>query len=284
MVRLLTAHLPLASAGAKTTSVFKENGVRVTADAGDTIDDDDTPEVVAAPVKVATAPIPAASRADPADSVQPTMLLAMAPPSAPVPAAKPAIDPTKPRIAASDVVPIAPTTRETRTSSDHGAAVAMARAILLPEAGKPMRTPVEAPVRTAAVTVPVPAPAAEARGAKPSAPAATVLMAREVAPPTTASIARTKPEETAPKLSKHTGWIVQIGAYDTDKAARAALDKARGKGGATLTRAEGFTEEAVMNTGRLWRARFAGFADQKRAEDACKALKRMDFACLALRQ
>ena len=277
MVRLLTAHLPLASAGAKTTSVFKENGVRLSADATD-VDDDDAPVAIAAPVKVAAAPAPAASRADPIDSVQPTMLLAMAAP-VPTPAAKPAIDPMKPRIAASDVEPIAPTTRQVRTSSDHGAAVAMARAILLPEAGKPMRTPVEAPVRAAAVAVPVPAPAV-----RPTAPAATILMAREVAPPTTASIARNKPEDTAPKVSKHTGWIVQIGAYDTDRAARVALDKARGKGGAALARAEGFTEEAVMNTGRLWRARFAGFADQKRAEDACKALKRMDFACLALRQ
>ena len=297
MAQLLATYLPQASAGAKTSSVFKENGVRRSADLGD----DGAEEVALAeamPDQIAAAPIAAPAPAPvrvaaapsraPAETNEPPLaLMAMAP--VPTAAPSPGIDRTKPRIAASDVVPIRAPERTVRASADHGAAVAMARAILLPDAGKPMQPSHAEPVRTAsvapvvAVPTSMPVPVPEARPMRAPEPA---RAQREAAVQTTASIARSKVEEPVPtpKSAQRSGWLVQIGAYDSDKSARAALDKARGKGGPALGRAEGFTEQATTGSGRVWRARFAGFQDQKRADDACKALKRAEFACLALRQ
>lgn len=309
MARLLTAYVTQASPGAKVSSVFRENGVRLSADlGGDAVEEVAVAEVLPtpAPVRVAAAPMPAPAAvsararaaaptsdeddADPAPIGRPMALMAAVQPH-PTPAA---VDPLKPRLAASDVVPIAPPEQRVRTSADHGAAVAMARAILLPDAGKPMRAPAEPPVRTAAAAplamapmpTPAPVPAPDTRPTRPASLAMATISSREVAAVTTASVARPKIEEPVPvpKAAHRSGWMVQIGAYDNDKAARAALDKARGKGGSVLARVEGFTEQAATGSGRIWRARFAGFQDQKRAEDACKALKRKDFSCLALRQ
>ena len=286
MAALLSAYLPQASAGGKQSSVFEETGSVRTADLGDDDESDVTALPVAAPTRVAA--LPAAAPARPAvgtvevERVEPMALMAVAPaPVAPAPVVT-----NKPRIAASDVVPLTAPARDTRTSTDHGAAVAMARAILLPRNAAPM--PVEAPVRVAAVPAPRPAPVAEPAAARPTTLAEATISPREVATATTGTLPRPKVAEPAAvpaaKAIQHQGWLVQIGAYDSDKAARAALDKAKGKGGPVLARAEGFTEAATTGSGRVWRARFAGFQDQKRAEEACKALKRKDFACLALRQ
>lgn len=311
MARLLTTYIGQAAGGSKVSSVFDENGIALTADAGEIVPDE-TPIPVRAPaaLKVAAAPMPAPARAsqaysdeeEPADAGRPMALAAVvapAPIAAPAPVAASAPSANKPRIAASDIVPIAPPERDPRRSTDHGAAVAMARAILLPDAGRPMAPSSLPPVRTAAVSTsamapaaplpaPVAAPQVEVHPAKPPSLADVTVTHREVAAVTTGSLARPRVEEPPPppvaKAVHHTGWLVQIGAYDNEKAARAALDKAKGKGGSVLARAEGFAEQATTGSGRVWRARFAGFADQKRADDACKALKRKDFACLALRQ
>jgi len=80
------------------------------------------------------------------------------------------------------------------------------------------------------------------------------------------------------------GWLIQIGAYDGERAAKSALASARDKVGGKLASAEGFTESIGGGSRRLWRARFAGFKDQSAADDACRALKRKKVACLALRQ
>ena len=300
MANLLTTYLPQASSGGKVSSVFRENGLRHSADAGDAFLEevavaDNAP--IDEPVRIAAAPVappPAvAPRSEPSEVGQPMALLAMAPA---VHAPTPTVDANKPRIAASDVVPISTPRREMRPSDDHGAAVAMARAILLPDAGKPMRPVAEAPVRTASpllamapvaspASVPMAIVAPETRAPKPMSLAEATISSREVAVATTGSVPKPRAEEPPlPKIAARTGWMLQIGAYDNDRAARAALDKARDRGGAVLSRAEGFTEPTVTGSGRVWRARFAGFADQKRAEDACKALKRKDLACLALRQ
>ena len=296
MAQLLVTYLPQASAGAKVSSVFKENGVRRTAEA----EDDDVETTVAdmasesTPMRIPTA-APAEIRATPAsraiehvaavveEPATPQAPLALAPVAAP--------SPNKPRIAASDVVPIQPPEARSRsTSADHGAAVAMARAILLPDAGKPMRTAPEAPVRVATTTISVVPPAAPAVAhdartpARPTSLAGATVSAREVEVHTTASVPRTRVEEPVAKSSGRSGWMVQIGAYDTDRAARTALDKAKDQAGSALGRADAFTEQATTGSGRVWRARFAGFHDQKRAEDACKALKRKNISCLALRQ
>jgi D-alanyl-D-alanine carboxypeptidase len=294
MASLLAAYLPRASGGGKVSSVFAENGTRTAsaADDGDT-GDDETALPTPAPARIAALPVSAPSRSSGStdegsaeETAEPMALMAVTPPPAPAPAP---IAPHRPRIASSDVVPIAQPEHVGRTSADHGAAVAMARAILLPRTGQPIPEAVTPPPRpvVVAAAVPRPVPVAEPAPAQPHSLAAATISSREIAAATTGALPRHKVDPApvpSPKIAQHQGWMVQIGAYDNEKAARAALDKARGKGGSALARTEAFTEPAHTGSGRVWRARFAGFADQKRAEAACKALKRKDFACLALRQ
>jgi D-alanyl-D-alanine carboxypeptidase len=80
-----------------------------------------------------------------------------------------------------------------------------------------------------------------------------------------------------------TGWIIQIGATDSEVAARKLLDRARSSAQRALASAEAFTESVDKNGSRLWRARFAGFGDHKEANAACAALKSRAFACMAAR-
>jgi D-alanyl-D-alanine carboxypeptidase len=292
MASLLAAYLPRASAGGKVSSVFAENGIRTAAAEDD--GDDETALPTPAPARVAALPVSAPPRSSgatdegSAESVaEPMALMAVtpAPAAAPTPVA-----PHRPRIASSDIVPIAQPEHVGRPSADHGAAVAMARAILLPRTGQPIPASVTPPPRpTVVAAAPRPVPVAEPAPPRPASLAMATISSREIAAATatTGALPRHKAEPApvpSPKVAHHQGWVVQIGAYDNEKAARAALDKARGKGVSALARTEAFTEPAHTGSGRVWRARFAGFADQKRAETACKALKRKDFACLALRQ
>lgn len=293
MASLLAGYLPRASTGGKVSSVFAENGIRTASAADD--DDDEAALPTPAPSRVAALPVSAPSRAtDSSDegsaeeTAAPMALMAVTPAPAPAPAP---VAPHRPRIASSDIVPIAQPEHVGRTSADHGAAVAMARAILLPRTGQPIPEAVTPPPRPVVVAAAAPRSTPVAEPAPPPPPppslAAATISSRDIAAATTGALPRHKAEPApvpSPKIAQHQGWVVQIGAYDNEKAARAALDKARGKGGSALARTEAFTEPTHTGSGRVWRARFAGFADQKRAETACKALKRKDFACLALRQ
>ena len=72
------------------------------------------------------------------------------------------------------------------------------------------------------------------------------------------------PMRRPPATAIRTGWIIQIGATDSETAARKLLDKARSSAQRVLSSAEPFTETVDKNGSRLWRARFAGFDDQKR--------------------
>ena len=84
-------------------------------------------------------------------------------------------------------------------------------------------------------------------------------------------------------VAARAGWIIQIGAADSETAARKLLDRAKSSAERALAKAEPFTESIDKNGSRLWRARFAGFEDQKQAKAACAALKSRDFACMAAR-
>lgn len=214
-----------------------------------------------------------------------------------------------------------------KPSVERGAAVAMARAVLLP-ADAPAAQPQPTPITLAAATTMAPQPAAPARpvvfsnggdklppkdtGRLPSADAprvtsladatishkevADLVVTSSVAP--RAAKADTKPDTKAstpaPALAPQVasvktssdpapqgGWVIQIGAVDGENAARALIAKAQDKVGGALKGRSGFTEEASKG---IVRARFAGFADQTTANAACSALKKKDFACLALKR
>ena len=80
----------------------------------------------------------------------------------------------------------------------------------------------------------------------------------------------------------HTGWIIQVGALETESEARQRLDAARNQARGLLVKADPFTESVSKGDKKLFRARFAGL-DRDQAEAACKTLKRSDISCIAIR-
>lgn len=114
-----------------------------------------------------------------------------------------------------------------------------------------------------------------------------------IAPVATASIAprKAKPvkvepaEEIVPAAQKSAakGWVIQVGAVDTQKAASALLKKAQAAAGAALGSAEPMTEVTTSKGKTVVRARFAGFASEKAAKKACAAVKKGDLGCFTLR-
>jgi D-alanyl-D-alanine carboxypeptidase len=80
-----------------------------------------------------------------------------------------------------------------------------------------------------------------------------------------------------------TGWIVQVGALESESEAKQRIDLARTKASALLSKADPFTETTVSKDNRtLYRARFAGL-DRDSAEAVCRTLKRADISCMTVR-
>jgi D-alanyl-D-alanine carboxypeptidase len=79
-----------------------------------------------------------------------------------------------------------------------------------------------------------------------------------------------------------TGWIVQVGALESEGEAKQRIDLARTKASALLSKADPFTEPVVSKDRTLFRARFAGL-DRDSAEAVCKTLKRADISCMTVR-
>jgi D-alanyl-D-alanine carboxypeptidase len=79
-----------------------------------------------------------------------------------------------------------------------------------------------------------------------------------------------------------TGWLIQIGAFDSEAEARQHLSEAQLQASTVLAAADPFTEGVQRGDKLLYRARFAGF-DKESAEIACKELKRGHFECMALK-
>ena len=77
-------------------------------------------------------------------------------------------------------------------------------------------------------------------------------------------------------------WIVQVGALESEAEASKRLSEARASASAQLGKAEQFTETVDKGDKRLYRARFANL-DRDHAEAACKALKRSDISCIAIK-
>jgi D-alanyl-D-alanine carboxypeptidase len=81
----------------------------------------------------------------------------------------------------------------------------------------------------------------------------------------------------------HTGWIVQVGALESESEARQRIEAARNQARGLLAKADPFTEPVVAKGDRkLFRARFAGL-DRDQAEAVCRTLKRSDISCIAVR-
>jgi D-alanyl-D-alanine carboxypeptidase len=84
-------------------------------------------------------------------------------------------------------------------------------------------------------------------------------------------------------VAVHTGWIIQVGALETESEARQRLEVARDQARGMLSKADPFTEPVVAKGERkLFRARFAGL-DSDQAEAVCRTLKRSDISCFTVR-
>lgn len=88
--------------------------------------------------------------------------------------------------------------------------------------------------------------------------------------------------ETAPKSAiAHSGWIVQVGALESEAEAQKRIEAARSQAQGLLSKADPFTETVSKGDKTLIRARFAGL-DRDQAEAVCKKLKRADMSCMTV--
>ncbi|MBR0788875.1 D-alanyl-D-alanine carboxypeptidase [Bradyrhizobium manausense] len=115
-----------------------------------------------------------------------------------------------------------------------------------------------------------------ATAAAPPAPVARLASA-DPAPQPIQMSATTKPAVT------HSGWIVQVGALESESEAQQRIEAARSSARGLLSRADPFTEPVVARDNRkLYRARFAGL-ERDQAEAVCRTLKRADISCMTVR-
>jgi D-alanyl-D-alanine carboxypeptidase len=98
--------------------------------------------------------------------------------------------------------------------------------------------------------------------------------------------AGTVPPSPAPALfakpHPRSGWMIQVGAYPAEQAAKQRLSAVQSKASKILTGADAFTEPVAKGGTTYYRARFAGL-DKDRAEAACKYLKRNDVECVTIK-
>ncbi|HZE53319.1 MAG TPA: D-alanyl-D-alanine carboxypeptidase [Bradyrhizobium sp.] len=84
-------------------------------------------------------------------------------------------------------------------------------------------------------------------------------------------------------VAPRTGWIIQVGALDSEEEARQRIEAARNQAHGLLTKADPFTEPVVgKGDKKLFRARFAGL-DRDQAEAVCRTLKRSDISCITIK-
>jgi D-alanyl-D-alanine carboxypeptidase len=90
------------------------------------------------------------------------------------------------------------------------------------------------------------------------------------------------PTQSAQPVAVRTGWIIQVGALESEAEARQRIDAARNQAHGLLAKADPFTETVSKGDKTLVRARFAGL-DRDQAEAVCRALKRSDISCITIR-
>jgi D-alanyl-D-alanine carboxypeptidase len=129
----------------------------------------------------------------------------------------------------------------------------------------------EPPATTATATVTVAPSPAPSRPATPPARAATA----EPAPAAAVAAPPAKPPVRG-------GWVIQVGAYPAEQAAKERLSAVQSKAAKVLAGADPFTETVDKGGTTYYRARFAGL-DQDKAKAACKFLKRNDVDCIMIK-
>jgi D-alanyl-D-alanine carboxypeptidase len=80
----------------------------------------------------------------------------------------------------------------------------------------------------------------------------------------------------------HSGWIIQVGAFEGEREAQEKLEAVRAKAAPRLGHADSFTEAVVKGDKTYYRARFAGL-QKNEPEAICKQLKRNDIDCMTVK-
>ena len=152
-----------------------------------------------------------------------------------------------------------------------------------PPVGAKTEEPLPALVTANKPEVPALSFAPIAAKAEPSAPAASARAAAPAASPARVAAAEPAPAPApAAKPQHRSGWMIQVGAYPGEQAAKQRLTTVQSKAAKMLTRAEAFTETVEKGGTTYYRARFAGL-DKDSAEAACKYLKRNDVECVTIK-
>ncbi len=126
---------------------------------------------------------------------------------------------------------------------------------------------------TMIATVKSEAPLPPAKPAQPAPQPVKVASANAAVPASAAQELAAKPRG---------GWMIQVGAFDTEHDAKERLSIAQTNAKNELGRASPFTEPIVKGDKTLYRARFAGL-DRGQAKAACKNLKRSEIPCMLLK-
>jgi D-alanyl-D-alanine carboxypeptidase len=129
----------------------------------------------------------------------------------------------------------------------------------------------------AAVPLPPSPPPAAAETHAPRSAKMAALVAEEAPKLVTRSL-----KKQASDKPVRSGWMIQVGAFDDKKDAQTRLSSVRSRAKKLLRGADPFTEPVTKGEKTLYRARFAGL-DKHQAEAACRALKRSDIGCLAIK-
>jgi D-alanyl-D-alanine carboxypeptidase len=129
-------------------------------------------------------------------------------------------------------------------------------------------------------------PAASVAAAPAPAPAAQQIIANASPAPAPQPPAQTQTVQqsgASKPAAVHTGWIVQVGALESEDEAQKRIEAARSGARGLLAKADPFTETVIAKDNRkLYRARFAGL-ERDQADAVCRALRRSDIPCMTAR-
>ncbi|GKQ50526.1 D-alanyl-D-alanine carboxypeptidase [Bradyrhizobium sp. Ce-3] len=120
-------------------------------------------------------------------------------------------------------------------------------------------------------------PASAVHAPAPAAPQAVASIE-----PATRSLQAAPPTSVVKPGAAHSGWIIQVGALESEGEANKRIDLARSSARGLLSKADPFTEVVAKDNRKLYRARFAGL-ERDQAEAACKTLKRAEISCITVR-
>jgi hypothetical protein len=151
----------------------------------------------------------------------------------------------------------------------------------------PSPPPAKRPVEQ--ISPPQPPSAEPALAAAPPPPQAQDLSTAPASFPRRVTAVRFSPPKEAPvkplpetQPPPRSGWLIQVGAFPNEDAAKQRLIDVQTKASEVLASADPYTQAVQKGDSIYYRARFGGF-DKDQAEAACKYIKRVELDCVAVK-